>query len=105
MGLYNFQTIHLPYCLKKMSDGSYVVLNREYKPVGFKTSKHVKYEDYPVSVKFRITKKTASSLSHNGSDGTDMIFLYDDGCVPTRSKANMNAYLEKIEKLAKLKAL
>jgi hypothetical protein len=32
----DFRAMFFPYCLQKQKDGRYVVLNREYKPVGFK---------------------------------------------------------------------
>jgi hypothetical protein len=31
------RSVHLAYCIKKQDDGTYVVLNREYKPLGLKT--------------------------------------------------------------------
>jgi hypothetical protein len=41
MPLGDFRSIYLPYCLDKQADGSWLVLNREYKPVGFNTKSHV----------------------------------------------------------------
>ena len=100
----DFRAIALPYCLKRMKDGSYVILNRKYKPIGFDTSTHLVYEDYPICHKLRgINKRTAAILSWNNSSDIEMIYLYDDSCVPTRSSANMNRYLKKIETLAKYK--
>jgi hypothetical protein len=34
MALDDFRAVFLPYCLEKRNGGRYVVLNREYKPVG-----------------------------------------------------------------------
>lgn len=48
MPLNDFRSVHLPYCIKKLPSGAYVVLNREYKPLGFKTREHVDYEAYPI---------------------------------------------------------
>ncbi|MDO8999788.1 MAG: hypothetical protein Q7W45_08485 [Bacteroidota bacterium] len=104
MGLYDFRSIYLPYCLQKQKDGGYLVLNRNYKPVGFNTQEHIKYEDFPVATKFPgINKKTATLLSINASDDVKEIFLYDDATNPIRNKKNMDSYLEKVERLAKLK--
>ncbi|GHT87533.1 hypothetical protein AGMMS49543_23840 [Betaproteobacteria bacterium] len=103
MALGDFRSVFLPYCLKKQSDGRYAVLNREYKPVGFFTGSHVTYEDHPVLVQIKgLTKAKATKLSWSGSEDTDEIFLYNDGCVPTHSKENMRAYLAKLEILAGL---
>ena len=103
MPLNDFRSVFLPYCLQKQPDGRYAVLNREYKPVGFRTRKYLTYEEYPVLVTLRITPSLASEISWNQSRDTDNVFLYDDSCNPIRSQANMQAYLVKIERLAKLK--
>ncbi|MBP9868569.1 MAG: hypothetical protein KBC88_06530 [Alphaproteobacteria bacterium] len=106
MPLTNFRQIHLPYCLKKNEDGAYIVLNREYKPIGFAdSSQFVKYEDYPIAVKYRISKVTAQKLSCDGSADTNAIHLYNDGCIPESSAQNMKCYLEKLAVLAKLKKI
>lgn len=104
MPLGDVRSVHLPYCVKKQDDGTYVVLNREYKPLGFKTKEHVKYENYPISVKLSgIGPATAKKLSYKGSTDVDTIYFYNDGCVPTESAANMKAYLERLGHFAKLK--
>ncbi len=104
MALGDFRAVFLPYCLEKQADGRYVVLNREYKPVGFFTSKFVTYDKHPVAVKLKgLTAKKAALLSAKGDPDVDKIFLYNDACVPTQDKASMKAYLAKLEILAKLK--
>ena len=103
MPLGDFRSIYMPYCLKKQDDGSYAVLNREYKPVGFNTRDFIKYEDYPVTTKFKgIGVGMATKLSCDGNSDTEIIFLYDGSCTPTSTKENMNLYLKKLEILAKL---
>lgn len=104
MPLKDFQSICLPYCLKKQEDGSYIALNREYKPLGFNQNKHVEYSDYPIATAFKgITKTLAKKVSWEGKDDLDSIFLYDSSCTPTKSKANMEAYLNRLSLLADLK--
>ena len=96
--------IALPYCLKKMPKGGYIVLNRKYKPIGFDTTEHLTYENFPVTHKIKgLNKKTAKHLSWNGSDDVECIFLYNDGCVPTRNAEHMKNYLDKLSRLAKYK--
>lgn len=95
---------HFPYCIQRQSNGKYVILNRDYKPLGFDTKKHLDYLAYPIDVKFkRFTKMTAAKLSCKGSEDLEAVLLYDDGCVPTKSVKNMKAYLKRLEILAKLK--
>jgi hypothetical protein len=100
----DFRAVFLPYCLRKQDDGSYVVLNRDYKPLGFKTAEHVDYAKYPIGVKIPgIKPKLAAKLSISGKTDTDQIFLYNDATVPIQGKQNMAAYLGRLEILAKLK--
>ena len=62
------------------------------------------YEAYPIGVRFkRLTAKTVGKLSWNGSQDAKEIFLYSDGCIPTKSAKNMQQYFERLEILAKLK--
>jgi hypothetical protein len=104
MPLDDFRSVHLPYCLQRLADGSYVVLNREYKPIGYRTRDHIRYEDLPILATIQgITPQMAAKLSWSGSDDLDRIMLYNDGCIPTASAEHMKRYLEKIEILAALK--
>lgn len=101
---YDFRCVHLPYCIQKLPNGAYVVLNRGYKPIGFNTDHYLDYEAYPIGVKFkRLTAKTITKLSHNGSTDAENIYLYDDGCIPTKSTQHMKEYLDRLQILAKLK--
>jgi hypothetical protein len=46
----------------------------------------VNYEEHPVAAKFKgLTPKIAAKISSQGSEDFDSIFLYNDGCIPTRS--------------------
>jgi hypothetical protein len=104
MPLNDFRSVFLPYCLRKQPDGRYVVVNREYKPIGFCTTAYVDYTQFPVAASLKgVTAALARKLSHDGNPGIDEIYLYDDGCVPTSSAAHMSAYLAKLQLLAKLK--
>jgi hypothetical protein len=104
MPLGDVRSVHLPYCIKKQSDGTYVVLNREYKPLGFKTKDNVNYADYPICVKLRgLRAATAAKISYSGSSDLGVIYLYNDGCIPTDSAAHMTAYLKRLAVFAKLK--
>ncbi|PSB16982.1 hypothetical protein C7B65_19995 [Phormidesmis priestleyi ULC007] len=106
MALNDFREVFLPYCLKKQDDGRYVVLNREYKPIGFKNRENVKYEDYPICVELKgIGSATAAKLSYKGDSSMDNIYLYNDSCVPTESAEHMKNYLKRLEILAKLKVV
>lgn len=103
MPLHDFRSIYFPYCIQKQEDGSWVVLNREYKPVGFNTRNYINYGDYPVATKFkRLGPATLDKLAYSGTATGNVVYLYNDGCVPTHSAENMKAYMKKLQLLAKL---
>ena len=104
MALTDVRMVHLPYCLDRLPDGRYVILNREYKPLGFKTRDRVDYGAYPIAVKLKdLTEAKAAKLSHEGSENLDRIYLYNDATVPTRSAVHMRSYLERLQVLMSLK--
>ena len=103
MALDNFGSVFFPYCLDRFPDGRYVVLNREYKPVGFKTEDLVDYSNFPVCVGIKgLGPRIGNRLSYDGTYNPERIYLYDDASNPFISKANMNVYLEKLSLLGKL---
>lgn len=94
-----------PYCLQQLPDGSYIALNRDYKPLGFIDCGWVRYEDYPA--RFRFARKpspaTIRALSCNGSEDPAAIFFYNDGTVPFFGPPEATAaYLERLARLARL---
>ncbi len=103
MPLSDFRSVVLPYCLKRMKDKTYIVLNREYKPIGFNTREHIKYENFILNHKVKgITNKIAEKLSCDGSDSLEVIYLYNDGSIPTSSVSKCESYFEKLKILLKL---
>jgi hypothetical protein len=81
----------------------YVMLNREYKPIGYSSMTWVRYEDHPeIAVKLNITPTKAGKISWNGDQNTDDIYLYNDGCLPDSSSANWEAYSKRLKLLADL---
>ena len=101
--LADFRAVCLPYCLVKQQDEYYVVLNREYKPLGFYTKEFIKYEQYPISIHISgLTSEVAKKVSWDKSGNLDNIYLYNDEFNPIRNKKNMDAYLKKLEILAHL---
>lgn len=99
----DFRAIYFPYCIEKQQDGSWIVLNRNYKPLGFNTKNFITYEDYPVSIKLtKLTKEKLAEISYNGEVKGNRVYLYDDFCVPIDDKKYMDIYLEKLKILIKL---
>lgn len=106
MPLKDFRSIHLPYCIQRKPDGRYMVLNREYMPLGWRTKKGYPDEglvDSQLAVSFKgLTARVAEQLSFNGKEELETIYLYNDGCIPTESAEAMNAYMRRLAILAKL---
>lgn len=93
------------YCLDLQSDGSYVALNRHYKPVGFFGKEWVKYEDFPVRFKFKraLSSKQIAALSFDANTDPKRIYFYNDGCIPSAGAAQWAAYSERLERLISYK--
>lgn len=103
----NFSQVFLIYCLDLLPDGSYVALNRFYKPVGLTSTDWVEYEQFPVCFKFKraLSAKQIAALSCHGHTAAERIYLYADGSVPTASAANWAVYASRLERLAGYKIL
>lgn len=92
----------LVYCLQRQADGSYIALNRRYKPLGFATTGHVDYDAFPIRFKFKraLSAAQVAALSYKGDASPECIYLYGDGCIPTESAAHWKAYSARLERLA-----
>lgn len=105
----DFRAIWMPYVLAKVEDakGGWIALNRYYKPLGFDSRVHVDYSTVPTTSRIKtIRANTAKALSWSDEGAVDdgrMIFLYNDGCVPTSSKRDWDAYCVKLSTIASLK--
>jgi hypothetical protein len=99
-------SIYFAYCLHQRSDKVWIILNRNYKPVGTLSDEWVDYDSIPSSLCIqKITRTQAAKLSYDGSpENTGRIYLYDDGCTPTLNKKHMDAYLSRISVLMSLRA-
>ena len=94
----------LPYCVKKDENNKskYVILGRDYKPLGFNTQELIKYGSYPILYKLAMTPKKAAKLSWKNDSNVDAIVLYNDGTNPLNSDKDMKEYLKRLELLAKM---
>jgi len=102
MALNIFRNVCLPYCLKRVSDKEYAVLNRDYKRLGQCTQDYVDYDEIRLKVD-GLGPKLAAQISYKGSSNLDVIYLYNDGCQPEASAANMKAYFKRLDLLMSLK--
>lgn len=96
-----FQQLFLIFCLDRLEDGSYVALNRRYKPVGFVSTERVDYETLPIRFKFKraLSARQIAFLSCKGDPSPERIYLYDEGCNPINSAAHWSAYSARLSRL------
>ena len=97
---------HFPYCLQKVGDG-WVILSRDYKPIGIRTEDHVDYEPHAEDLK--IDNATLQKLAYapagitiNIDGDVTCVYLYNDGCIPTQSRSHMQSYLTRLAVLMKV---
>jgi hypothetical protein len=101
MPLHDIRSAYLPYCIRRVRRGEYVILNREYKPLGQTTMDFARYEPHAVKIK-GIGPATARRLSARGDPDVKSIYLYNDGCIPTSSVLGGRAYYKRLDILARL---
>lgn len=99
--MHEFRQVFFPYCLDQHENGTWTLLNRQYKPLGFNTMDWIKYDSYPIFCKTRkIRLSTLQKISYQPiEEGETKIYLYNDGCVPTNGKKYMDAYLDRLRVL------
>lgn len=93
----DFRRVYLPYALMRLSDGTYLPVNRRYKPLGSTTTDWVNYEGVAAG-RVRLTERQLEAVATARSD--DRAYLYNDGCLPLSSDAAWKAYARRLEVLA-----
>jgi hypothetical protein len=101
----SIRAIFFPYCLLQRKDKKWVILNRNYKPVGVSNGEWVDYDAVPADVCIKSITSIQRSRLSCGRENSDpfRIYLYNDECVPNVSREHMDAYLAKIALLMRLK--
>ena len=111
--------VYFPYCLERVGDAHrWVLLNRHYKPLGMHGLDWIDYA--PHAFKSRIADATWAELAwghdmpeltgHGSGNGLKydkegklfQVFFYFDGCDPKFGAANLNAYMRRLAKLARM---
>jgi hypothetical protein len=97
----NDDRVNLPYCLYRQNCGRYLLLNRNYKPIGNPTKEWVDYEPLE-GLDLRLSREDAERISWDVRPGTKFIFLFNDGCPPWRGRRNRENYLRRLAIVAGL---
>lgn len=100
---------HFPYCLQKTRDGKWLVLNRNYKPLGTTSKEWVDYDNHPDRI--AISARTIGALRKNSvhdipdrPDDPGLFYFYNDASMPTESAADWSRYAKILQLLAGAKA-
>lgn len=105
--LHNFLRINFPYGIELNKSGKWFAFNRQYKPLGWNTNEHIKYEDYPIATKFNgLTERFLNQLgkvSRNDDGDIVRVFLYNDATDPSKGGVHWDNYAEKLKMLSKIK--
>jgi hypothetical protein len=96
-----------PYCLERLSDGAWLALNRDYKPLGERTNRWVEYEGHPARVRLPgLTTALAFMLDwepwFDEAGELSRVYLHDDATSPRKSPLHRAAYLEKLKMVLEL---
>ena len=102
MPLQTFRQICLPYLIKRHTDGSYSVLNREYSPIGsiFSHDREHYRADHGIDFK-GLGPKSLEDLASSFDHDAGTYFLYNDGTLPDSSPAAWASYCERLRKLCR----
>ncbi|TDM05863.1 MAG: hypothetical protein C4K60_14290 [Ideonella sp. MAG2] len=82
----------LPYFLQPLGNGSCILVNRNYKPVGQVANDWARYEEFP-QLHLRISDDLRGCITVSGSA---VGYLFNDGTSPWSSRAAAQAYLERL---------
>lgn len=97
----SFLRILMPYAITKEYDMEgkeiFVILNREYKPLGIGKGDNVHYQEYPCLISKKTLEKIKESPLENHTDNSRLITLYHDGNSPWSSKKNLQKYISQTQ--------
>jgi hypothetical protein len=96
----SFRQVFLPYAIMRLGDGWFLLINREYKPLGLWNG----WGNFdPDQAKIKIKGLTDSRAERLGLKiGGHCYYLYDDGSNPQASSANWIRYEAILARLMKL---
>ncbi len=104
-----FRVVFLAQSLSRQDDGSYLVQNRRYQPVGTTARRSDPVPpSWPVRVRFpELDADMAAKLSFSGSTDLEMVYLYDDTAdhLPVPGTEQWTAYAARLELLSGMRVV
>jgi hypothetical protein len=100
----NFRWNYGPYCIQRLTDGTWLPLNRRYKPLGLcQLSAWVDYDKFG-GFTVNMTEALASemiadsdSIWRNDAGEITRVYFYGDGTNPDISGAHFKSYMKRLE--------
>ena len=86
--------LNLPYLLRKLEDGKFIPLNRDYKPLGVSRGNWAVYEEYDFL--FLDPDKINTTYLWDNDEGHSLYF-YSDCTYPFKDKRNFSRYQSLID--------
>lgn len=85
----------LPYGAVSTTGDAHLLVNRNYKPLGSPSTDFAQYEAFP-HLHLMLDGTVRPTFA---APGSSQPFLYNDGCLPWRSRENARAYLARLRAL------
>lgn len=114
MALGDFFRINMPYGMERNDKDEWFVYNREYKPLGWNTSRYVDTKEYPVFTKYKglteaILLKLAcpkeDTIKKDRNNEICQIWFYSDATNPKDNPEYWNDYFNRIKVLSMLESI
>lgn len=102
MQFYYAQRVFFPYCLKRLEDGRYAVLNQRHQPLGKHDPLETEYDLSTVAIRLEITPEDAQKLSWQSSNELQTIYLYPEGGRLAEGGEHWATYAERLRVLSRL---
>lgn len=93
---YSEMRVLLPYGLQRVSEGKYLIVGRDYTPVGMTEGKWVDYAEF-TNLHLILRAEDFAQLGHED-------YLFTDGSTPWVSRKHGESYLLRLEKLIEVVA-
>lgn len=60
----------MPYCIQQESDGKFVLLNGDYKPIGFNIKRPCDYDEYQMQFYLKVLTRVGAAEIHKNDRPT-----------------------------------
>lgn len=102
MQTFDLRAKFLPYCIHRRADGRFLLLNRNYKPLGVTSTEWADYDTNRDAVELTgFTDRKAEKIGLE-VDGDGWYYLYDDTNSPMRTPETWERYCKILREIMQL---